>query len=234
MKNRTFEFTMSNREFILGLIYLPIHTIVLPLLISLHAAIYPGLLNEVDYNVAYIAFSFVVVLAISFKYLRAEFDGLLNNKLISVFTLIQGYFLNFLINYLLLMALLLTIGNIDWSNPNNATLAEMATKDYRKVLGMAVFLGPIVEEVLFRGVIFGALLKRARLAAYIVSVVLFALLHVWQYAVAEQSTSVLLYTLDYLPVGFILAWCYERSGNLWTPILFHMGINASALAIMSL
>ncbi|MGE4352517.1 MAG: lysostaphin resistance A-like protein [Oscillospiraceae bacterium] len=233
MTRRPFNFTMSRRELILGLAYLPIHTIALPFLISWHSARYPGMFTPVQYNVAYIAFSFAVVLAIALKYLRAEFDGLLNNKLLTVFTLIQGYFLNFLLNYILLMLLLLIMGNTGLSNPNDAALADMAAEDYRKVLGMAVFLGPIVEEVLFRGVVFGALLKRDRLAAYIVSIMLFALLHVWQYAILEQNVSVLLYALDYLPVGFILAWCYERSGNLWTPILFHMGINATALAIMS-
>ncbi len=96
---------------------------------------------------------------------------------------------------------LFAITNIDWINPNDATLADLAADDYSKVLSIAVFMGPIVEEVLFRGVIFGALQKRDRLAAYIVSVLLFALLHVWQYAVADQSATLLLYMLDYIPIG---------------------------------
>jgi hypothetical protein len=61
-----------------GLIYLPIHTIALPLLMSWHALLFPDMFSAVQYNVAYIAFSFVVILAIFFRYLRAEFDGLLN------------------------------------------------------------------------------------------------------------------------------------------------------------
>lgn len=79
------------------------------------------------------------------------------------------------------------------------------------MLLLAGVVAPIVEEVLFRGVLYGWL--RARLpffVAVLVSAALFAAAHV---------IPVLLPAL--LIVGIILALAYELSGSLWTSILLH-------------
>lgn len=232
MKLKPFTFNMSRSEFIALLIYLPIHSVVLPVLADWHAISYPGMFTMMQYNIAYIAFSFVVVLALALRYLRAEFDTLLDNKILSIFTCFRGYFLYICLSYLILMVALLVVGDIEWANPNDGAVVSLAEENIQKVLCMTVFLAPIVEEVLFRGVVFGSLRNKDRMGAYIVSVLLFAILHVWQYAMVSQDLSVLLYVLDYIPVGIILAWCYESSGSLWVSILFHMSINASSLSLI--
>ena len=64
---------------------------------------------------------------------------------------------------------------------------------------------------------------------------LFSLYHVWQYAAASGDPGLLLYAIQYIPMSVALAWTYERSGSIWTPIFFHMGYNAiSYLALLTL
>ena len=95
-------------------------------------------------------------------------------------------------------------------------------------LWIVVLAAPFVEEVLFRGYVFGAIRGRSRTAAYAVSCALYAALYVWNLA-AGFSLPALALALQYLIPGFVLAWCYDRTGTLWTPILVHMTVNALAL-----
>ena len=60
---------------------------------------------------------------------------------------------------------------------------------------------------------------------------LFALVHVWQFAVANRDPAYFLRMVQYLIPGLVLAWAYDHSGTLWSSISLHAGVNAlSALA----
>ena len=86
-----------------------------------------------------------------------------------------------------------------------------------------------VEEVLFRGLVFGNLKGKSLAVAYVLSCVLFALAHVWSFAADSQTLTRFFVLLQYLVPGFVLAWSYDRSGTLWTPIALHAVYNALAL-----
>jgi membrane protease YdiL (CAAX protease family) len=86
-----------------------------------------------------------------------------------------------------------------------------------------------VEEVLFRGYIFGNIREHSRAVAYIASCLLFAFLHVWQFAFVSHSLSYFLLMLQYLVPGLVLAWSYEHSGTLWGSVLLHAAVNALAV-----
>ena len=94
---------------------------------------------------------------------------------------------------------------------------------------LVVLLAPFVEEVLFRGLVFGCLKEKSRIFAYILSCALFAFLHVWTAAVSNWDLGYLILMLQYLVPGLVFAWAYEHSGTLWTSILLHMLVNALSL-----
>ena len=94
---------------------------------------------------------------------------------------------------------------------------------------IVVLLAPFVEEVLFRGLVFGCLKEKSRIFAYILSCALFAFLHVWTAAVSNWDLGYLILMLQYLVPGLVFAWAYEHSGTLWTSILLHMLVNALSL-----
>lgn len=78
----------------------------------------------------------------------------------------------------------------------------------------AVVVAPVVEEILFRGLLHNALRARLGPGAIVVSSGLFAAIH--------------LYVINFLPVfalGLLLAWLYERRGSLWAPIVAHAFAN---------
>ena len=94
---------------------------------------------------------------------------------------------------------------------------------------------PLVEESLFRGVVFGSLYRKSRLLAYVGSVGLFCVYHIWQFAAAYGDPALLLYAVQYLPVSIALCWLYERTGSVWSPIFLHMLLNGlSVMTINSL
>ena len=86
-------------------------------------------------------------------------------------------------------------------------------------------LTPFIEELLFRGSLFGPMCKKSPFLAYIVSMILFAGLHVVSF-IGIQHWSVLLFSfVQYLPAGFVLGWCYQRSHSIWPPIVLHGLLN---------
>ena len=117
------------------------------------------------------------------------------------------------------------------TNLNDVTISAQIEDAPRTTLLIVIFLAPFVEEVLFRGLVFGNLQKKNPLAGYIVSCLLFALLHVWQFAVVSQDITYFLLMVQYLVPGIILAWVYERSGTLWTSIVLHAVTNALAVLV---
>lgn len=96
---------------------------------------------------------------------------------------------------------------------------------------IVVVLMPIVEELLFRGLLFGGVRRYSRGAAYLLSMGLFALYCVWQFVFSygRMDMRYLLLAVQYLPAGVLLAWCYERGGSLWSAVLLHMAINGLTL-----
>ena len=112
------------------------------------------------------------------------------------------------------------------TNLNNTTISAQIDDAPHMTLLIVIFLAPFVEEVLFRGLVFGNLRRRSRLTGYAVSCALFALMHVWQFALVHQDITYFLLMVQYLVPGVVLAWCYEHSGTLWTSVALHAAANA--------
>jgi len=85
-----------------------------------------------------------------------------------------------------------------------------------------VIVGPMAEEILFRGLMYGALEKRIHVAgAILVSSLFFALAH--------------LQVVHFIPIfclGIALGWARWKSGSLGLPILLHVLNNGVALLLL--
>ena len=86
---------------------------------------------------------------------------------------------------------------------------------------LACVIGPVAEELFFRGIVYTALRQRMpRLVAMLVSGALFSLIH----------TSL----VGFLPImvlGCLLAYLYERTGSLASPLAVHMLHNTLLMAL---
>ena len=224
----SFTSRMTKGEVIAALIWLPIHVWLLPtVLYSL-----PELqsLSDLSVNtVVYVAGTLYMLLLLG-RFLRRDFDPLCDHPGYCLLQIVISYGMMFAFN-LILSGILVWILPADSANPNNAAVMEMAGSEYGKTAALAIFLAPLVEEPIFRGAVFSLLRERNRAAAYIVSMLLFSVYHVWGYALSDPVYW--LFILQYLPVSWILCRCYERCSSIWGSIFLHMTINAVSLSALN-
>ena len=218
-------------ESIFGWIYLAIHMFGLPLLLYyLPPQVFPNL-TDLQANAIYYGIGFALIMVVFWKMLRREFDHLLD----SPFRCIGGFFISFFLWYALsvLMTGLLTSIGLGGPPPNNQAIDTLAKEGYNITLVISVIAAPILEEVLFRGIAFQTIRRKNRCLAYAVSILLFSLYHVWQFAFLHKDVAYLLYMLQYLPITFALTWCYEYTGSLWSVIFFHASNNYLAMTLLN-
>lgn len=225
-----FNDPMTSRQIMLGRIYLPVHIFVLPILLAMLQYYFPDSVNDVKCNIIYYAVGFLFCMTALRGSLRKSFDGLLDGFFRVIISILSGFFFYIVLSWLSALAIMYIAGD-SAVNPNNEAAQILLGKERRVFIGLAVMIAPVVEETLFRGVAFGPLLKKSRLLAYTVSIVLFGLYHVWQYALVTMDPFVLVFIIQYIPAGVVLGRCYEQTGTIWAPIFLHMFLNYMALQV---
>ena len=164
-----------------------------------------------------------------YSVLRGGFDVLADAPVRCLGVMLLGFMIDYALSGAAALVMLLLPAAAE--NPNTEQILTAAQSDPGTVKAVTIFLVPIVEEMLFRGVVFGSLRSRSRPWAFIVSAALFSAYHVWGYAAADPAAWI--YLVQYLPISIVLAWIYERSGTIWTSIFFHMGINAMSFYVLN-
>ena len=114
----------------------------------------------------------------------------------------------------------------DYLNLNDGSIGSMVQENFVLMfLGTVVFV-PVAEEALHRGLIFGSLYPKSHGAAYVLSIVIFAAVHIVGYVGVYSTLHLALAFVQYVPAGLALAWAYRRSGSIFAPMLMHAVINA--------
>ena len=216
---------------IAGWVYLPVHVFVLPLTLGAALAAVRGELpSDVTCNVWYYLIGLVFTFIAMWGLLRRSYDTLSGSILRCIGILFAAYGLDVLLS----LVLQLGAGFIgELPSPNNDAVTRLAAADHKRMIAVAVLMAPLVEECLFRGVVFGTIRPRSRFWAYAVSIALFSLYHVWQYVVMYGDPKLLLSALAYVPVSAALTFCYEQTRSIWPPVFFHMCINALSLSVLA-
>ncbi len=221
-----FTSAQSRWERVLALAWLPVHLFLLPMLA---VRLLGDRMNQAELNLLVYGTGALYMLLTQWHFLRRDFDPLWDRPVRVLLEVLLCYGLMLLMN-LVLNGLLIYL--LPEDNPNNSSVMDMALGDYGIVSALAIFLAPIVEELIFRAGIFGLVRQRSRWAAYAVSMLLFALYHVWAYAL--ESPVYLLYILQYLPISYLLCRCYERTDSIWSSIFLHMLVNAVSIRALTI
>lgn len=225
---------MTPGEQIAGTVFFVIYLVVLPFaagpLFRLAGQLLDVTISAALQNVIYYYVLFAVTVLIFHKFLARTCRNLADNLGGACRMLLVGLVALYGLNELAYRLTNLIITNRTNLN-DTAISAQMDSAPYMTLL-IVVLLAPFVEEVLFRGLVFGNLKGKSRPVAYVVSCALFALLHVWQFAVVYQDVTYFLLMLQYLVPGAVLAWVYDRSGTLWTSIALHALTNALSVLAM--
>lgn len=227
-KDSPIEFTsrMTRGELVAALVYLPIHAALLPLALVLL------LLSRMDVaTINFIAYAIgaVYMLIFQWRFLRRDFDALCERKLDCMIQVLACYGimlgLNLCVNGMLGFA---DLGE----NPNNAAVVDMADIKMNATAAVAIFLAPIVEELIFRGGVFGLLRRYNRVLAYAASMLIFSAYHIWSYAI--DNPAYLIYIIQYLPASYVLCRCYEQTNTIWSNIFLHMLTNAMTIKVLEM
>ena len=219
---------MSPGEQIAGTVFFVIYLVVLPFATAplfrlaerlLGTAISPSLKNAIYYYVL-----FAVTLVIFHSFLGRTTRNFADNLGNACKAVAVGLIALYGLNELMYRLTRLLVNN--HTNLNDTAISAQIHDAPRVTLLIVIFLAPFVEEVLFRGLVFGNLKSKSRVVAYLVSCLLFALLHVWQFAVVQRDITYFLLMVQYLVPGLVLAWAYAPTGTLWSSILLHAAANA--------
>ena len=222
--------SMTRQETLLGWIYLLVSNLVLPTLIVQICKWLALPLSEAMLNIVYAIINFVFVLVIFWRFLLDSFKKLLSTPWHSL----RYAALGFLIYYgltLLLSHIILWISP-SFFNVNDAAIGELSQENYSLMAFCVIFLVPVAEEVFYRGLLFQGLQHKNRGLAYLVSVFIFAAVHVFSYIGMYDWLTLLLCFVQYLPAGLAMAWAYEKSDTIFAPILIHITINQIGMSAM--
>lgn len=225
---------MSPGEQIAGTVFFALYLLVLPFavgplfdLVELLLGVTPS--DDMETLIYYYALLAVTVV-IFHGFLARTSRRLLDNLDGAVKTVLAGLVALYGLNELAYRLIHMAVGSR--TNLNDIAISARVDGAPHMTLVIVVFLAPFVEETLFRGLVFGNLKGRSRAAAYLVSCLLFALLHVWQFAVVNRDITYFLLMVQYLVPGLVLAWAYEHSGTLWASAALHAAANALSIWTM--
>lgn len=138
---------------------------------------------------------------------------------------LRGYLAVFPWIFLLLFLLMAIARHVGFEPPLEP-IQELLAQDERPELVawtvvLACLVGPVAEELLFRGVLYPAVRRRlSRVAAMLISAALFSLIH----------TNVIGF-LPILLLGCLLAYLYERTGSLISPLAIHVVHNSLLMSV---
>lgn len=178
-----------------------------------------------EVNVLYYALIFVLSLAVFWRYLRGGLDRLLDALPVSLFALVSGLVGAGVLHMLVMLPPYPVVSPVSAQWQQEFLLSPGAT------MLLVVVLIPLIEEPLYRGLVFGSLRLKGRVSAYAVSILVYSLSCVWRYALELGDVRFLLLAVQYIPMSLALAWCYDYSRSIWTTTLLRMVLNGFALLL---
>ena len=224
MRNsRSLSAKPNSRETMGGFVYLAFQYLFLPSLLSFINGHLADPLNEAELNFLYYLINFISILLIFHEYLGRGLSQVTQHPVAFLEAVILGFVFYYACNWLTTKLVGLLVPN--FSNYNDQAIADLLRGNSFLMLIGTVILVPPVEECLFRGLIFRNLYGKSRWAAYIVSILAFAIIHIIGYIGRYSAAGLLMAFLQYLPAGLCLAWAYTRADTIFAPIVIHSIVN---------
>ena len=230
MKKRTQSPCPSSRETVSGFCYLAFQLLLLPSLLYFINGNLSQPLKEAELNFVYYLTNFIAMLVIFHDFLSRSLSQAFQHPIVLCEAVILGfvaYYACFHVSDRLVSLLVPS-----FSNYNDEAIFEMSRGNSFLMLIGTVILVPPVEECFYRGLIFRNLYGKSPLAAYLISMLAFACIHILGYIGQYSALELILAVLQYLPAGLCLAWSYIRGDSILAPILVHAAVNYITITSM--
>lgn len=216
---------MTPLEVKIGLVFFLLYYLVFP---RLNALLQQRLFGDGEVlvpeaNVLYYVLLFLVVFFLFHRFLREDFFGLLDwlseNLAAAGLCLLLAGAARILLSFLPL--------------PVEDLIAQQYAEQFQAspfpTLALILILIPLVEETLYRGLLYGLMRRFDKKLAIVVSILFYVLSLVWRYAYEAGDPSLFLLSLLYLPLSAAATLCYEAGGSVWAATLVHGGYNGLLL-----
>ena len=220
----------SPKEQSIGFRYTIFAVVFLPSVLSLCCTALGIVLHDLELNLLYFSVNLLANAVIFRRFLTASFREFDEKWVRIVVVFLLGFAAYYVTN--LLLGLLIAHFFPDFGNANDGSIATLAKKNYYLTAFCTVILVPVAEECMHRGAIFGGIYRKNRPLAYVISTILFALVHIDGFFGMVDGKILLINFLQYVPAGVFLAAAYDISGSIFAPIFIHMAVNF--LGILSL
>ena len=222
--------SLTRDELLRGWVYLAFEFLFLPTILQLVSfSLFPGI-SDAEFNFLYYFVNFLATILIFHSFLSRNL-GIAKGKFLQVVLYVLLGLVIYWTSNLVMSELTYRIMP-DFYNVNDAGIAAMSQDAFLLMAIGTVLLVPVAEESLFRGLLFRGIYGKSRWAAYAVSALCFCLPHVSVYIGSYDLSLLAMCFIQYLPAGLMLAWSYERSNTILTPIIIHTIINAIGIYSM--
>ena len=222
-KSRSISNSLTGQETVAGAVYLALQLFVMPSLLQWFNRQLANPLNEAELNFLFYLVNFMAMLLIFHDFLGRNARQAVQHPA----DFCQAAVLGIVAYYACSYATTWLIGLLvpEFANYNDEAIWAMRSSNSFLMFIGTVVLVPPFEECLYRGLVFRNLYGKNRAAAYIISIVLFAGIHILGYIGQYSPLELLMATLQYLPAGLCLAWSYAKGNSIFVPILIHAAVN---------
>ena len=188
--------------------------------------------EETSYSDAYLITNYLWNLIVIVILFSLYGTGILRNikqiRQYDIKSIASGYIKSFAVIVLFtilggIMQFILSSGNNEQSI-NEITLRMTMKEHYWAIMILSAFIGPILEELIFRWFIFSSI-NKSLIIKVIVSSVLFGLMHFIPSIGAISLNELCLQSIQYVLAGIAFCLVYIKRGNVVFGIAAHMSIN---------
>lgn len=228
---RQWKARFTRSEFYRGWVFFVLYLLVFPLFTGWLQMIlsqrFDFFLQAPEFSLIYYFLLLCAALLLFWSFLRQSFDILLDdlpeNLTAFLVGLVGGGALHVLFSCIPLPV----------EDPNPASYSYSFYLSPAATVVVLVLLMPILEEIFFRGLLFGSLRSYSRGLAFAVSILGYGLFCVlpFVWTPTGPNPAYLLLLLRYLPTSAALTWCYDRGGSVWSAIALHMALNGLVLGL---
>ena len=199
----------THQENVYGWLWLLIQIVILPAVLQTGNRLLPQPLGDAELNFLFFLINFLAVICIFHRFLTKSAKKLTQHPMYFLQAVVLG-----LAAYLACSWLFTTF--VSWFRPgfvnlNDQGIRSMARNGRFLMLIGTVILVPPAEECFYRGLIFRNLYGKSPWAAYIISMLAFAAIHLIGAVGRLSWVELLISTLQYLPAGLCLAWSYQKA-----------------------
>ena len=222
--------TLSSAETLSGIVYMAISLFLLPTALFWCNAQLDAPMKEAEINFLFYLINFIVMLVLFRNFLGDSLTQALRHPGQLCEAVILGLAAYYACTFC--TTRIITALAPGFSNYNDEAISAMSRGNSFLILIATVVLVPPAEECMFRGLVFRNLYGKNKILAYIVSIVLFAAIHILGYFGLYSPLALGMAVLQYLPAGLCLAWCYAKAGTVFAPIFMHAAINYITIHLM--